>query len=223
MGKVFNIDSPVMNFLGRVADLMWLNVLTLIFCIPVITAGASLTAMNYVLLKIVRKEEGYITKSFFKSFKQNFKQATVCWLIMLAVIGIIYVDYRVIGQTEGNFRTVMFIMVVAASLVAAFAGVYVFPVLSRYDNTVVNTFKNSFLLSIVNVPKTIAFIVILLVSTVLMLMNWIKWLPWIFLFGISVPHYVNMFFFSQVFEKIDGKEEVADVTTYEETDIQVEQ
>ena len=68
MGKFFDMDSPVMRTLNKVADLMWLNILTLVCCLPVITAGASITAMHYVLLKMVRNEESYITKDFFKSF-----------------------------------------------------------------------------------------------------------------------------------------------------------
>ena len=71
MGKLFNIDSPVMRFLGKVADLMILNLVTLLCCIPVVTIGASLTAMHYVLLKMVRNEESYIVRSFFKSFKRD--------------------------------------------------------------------------------------------------------------------------------------------------------
>jgi len=67
----FDLDSPLMNVLNKMADLMWLNILTLICCIPVITAGAALTSMHYVALKIVRNEESYITRSFFKSFKTN--------------------------------------------------------------------------------------------------------------------------------------------------------
>ena len=58
LGKFFNLDSPVMNALNKMADLIWLNILTLICCIPVITIGASLTALNYVTLKLVRDEEG---------------------------------------------------------------------------------------------------------------------------------------------------------------------
>ena len=73
--KIFDLDSPLMNVLNKMADLMWLNILTLICCIPVITAGAALTSMHYVALKIVRNEESYITRSFFKSFKTNFRQA----------------------------------------------------------------------------------------------------------------------------------------------------
>ena len=72
MGRFFSIDSPLFSFLTKVADLILLNFLALIFCLPVITVGASLTALNYVALKIVRDEECYITRSFLKSFKENF-------------------------------------------------------------------------------------------------------------------------------------------------------
>lgn len=81
MDKIFNLDSPVMQALNKVADLIWLNILTMVCCIPIITVGAALTAQHYVVLKMVRNREGYITRSFFKSFKANFKQATCIWLI----------------------------------------------------------------------------------------------------------------------------------------------
>ena len=58
-------------------DLMILNIVTLLMCLPVITAGAALTGMHYVLLKMVREQEGYIVPSFFRSFKRNLLQATL--------------------------------------------------------------------------------------------------------------------------------------------------
>ena len=78
--KFMSIDGPVMRFLGKVADMMILNLLVLFCSIPIITMGAALTAMHYVALKVVRNEESYITKDFFKSFKMNFKQWPACSL-----------------------------------------------------------------------------------------------------------------------------------------------
>ena len=75
--KFFDMDSPLMQGLGKMADLLWLNVLTLICCIPIVTIGASFTAMNYMALKMARNEECYITRGFFKSFRENLKQATL--------------------------------------------------------------------------------------------------------------------------------------------------
>ena len=113
--KFFDIDGPVVQFLSKVADLMWLNILTIVCCIPVITIGASLTALNYMALKIVRNEETYITKGFFKAFKENFKQSTVIWLIFMVLFSVIYVDYRIVLTTDvqiGNLLRGLIVMVV---------------------------------------------------------------------------------------------------------------
>ena len=83
MSNLFNPDNKFFTFMGRVADLMILNILCIICCIPVITIGPAITAMFYVTLKMVRNEESYIAKSFFRSFKQNFRQSTIVWVVML--------------------------------------------------------------------------------------------------------------------------------------------
>ena len=58
--KLFNLDSPVMVFLSKVANLMILNVLTIICCIPIFTAGAAITALYYVTIKMARGDDPYI-------------------------------------------------------------------------------------------------------------------------------------------------------------------
>ena len=73
MGRFFNMDNKFFTVMGRIADLCILNIICLVCCIPIVTAGASITAMYYVTLKMVRNEEAYIVRSFFKSFKDVFK------------------------------------------------------------------------------------------------------------------------------------------------------
>ena len=92
MKKLFDIDNPVIAFLSRLADLIGLNFLFLICCLPVFTIGAAWTALYYVTVKMVRKEESYIWKDFFKSFRENFKQATLIWLINMLVLAIFAAD-----------------------------------------------------------------------------------------------------------------------------------
>lgn len=65
MSSFFNMDSPVMRFLSRLCDLMILNILCLICCIPIVTIGASITALYSVTLKMVKGEDSYIAKGFF--------------------------------------------------------------------------------------------------------------------------------------------------------------
>ena len=81
---LFNYDNPVWRFIGKLGDLIILNVLWIVCSIPIFTIGASTTAVYYVTLKMVRDEEDSTIKSFFRSFKSNFKQATAIWLILLA-------------------------------------------------------------------------------------------------------------------------------------------
>ena len=114
--KIFDLDSPLMNVLNKMADLMWLNILTLICCIPIITAGAAFTSMHYVALKIVRNEESYITRSFFKSFKTNFRQATLIWLMILLIAAVLGGDYYIITKSGIQFSSVLVVLIMAAAV-----------------------------------------------------------------------------------------------------------
>ena len=99
----FNYDNPVWRFIGKFGDLIILNILWLVCSIPVITIGASTTAVYYVTLKLARDDDGYTIRSFFKSFKENFKQSTVIWLILLAVGVILYqIVYRLRVLPDGD-------------------------------------------------------------------------------------------------------------------------
>ena len=129
MGGIFSLDSPFMNFLGKMADLMILNIITMICCIPVFTAGAAFTAMFSVLLKMVRKEEPMIVKSYFSSFKENFKQSTIMWLIMLVIIAFLVFDFYMFmyDPTGDTFPKAIKIMVIAVSVIMVAGMLYIFP------------------------------------------------------------------------------------------------
>ena len=100
--KFFDIDGPLMQGLTKIADLMILNFLTILCCIPVVTAGAAFTALHYMVLKLARNEEGYIAKGFFKSFKENFRQATIIWILVLISVAFIIFDYLIIDFINTN-------------------------------------------------------------------------------------------------------------------------
>ncbi|MDE7404958.1 MAG: YesL family protein, partial [Lachnospiraceae bacterium] len=150
MGRLFDLDSPLFSGLNKLADLIYLNILTMICCIPIITIGASMTALNYVALKIVRNEEGYITRAFFKSFKQNFKQATVIWLILLLIAGVLAGDVFIFSYSTLTFPTWMRTMLAVVAFVLVFTMMHVFPVLARFDNSIRQTFKNSLYMGILS-------------------------------------------------------------------------
>lgn len=214
MGALFNLDNPVWSFMGRVADLVILNILALICSIPIVTIGASWTAMYFVTIRIVRKEEGYVIRDFFRSFKENFKQATIIWLLVIAVAAVFIGDILIYRMMPDQIPQIIMIIVVALAYLVLGTVVYVFPVLSRFHNTIKNTIKNAFLLSVVNIPFTLIFIVLMILPVVLAIFV-IEIAPILLLMGLSLPAYISSMLFVRIFRKVEPAEEVEEAEEIE--------
>lgn len=206
--KLFDLDSPLMQVLNKVADLMLLNILCLVCCIPIITTGASLTALHYMALKIVRNEECYIMRGFFKSFKENFKQGTIIWLLLLLVIGILAGDFYIMKNSGIQFNKVLQIIITAVGVLVLFTTMFVFPVLAKFVNTTMRTIKNAFVMSILQFPKTILMVVMWLVPAALAIFV-PKAMPISFLFGLSAPAFVSALLYNKFFKKLEAQIEEA--------------
>lgn len=206
MGRMFNLDSPIMQFLNKVADLMILNLITLVCCLPVFTAGASLTAMHYVLLRYVRKEEGYTVRPFFKAFKENFVQATIEWLIMLAA-GIIFALDIMVMRNNPGFPNFLKYAVIGIAILAYILVQLVFPLQMRFVNPVRVTFKNALIMTIAHLPKVFLMALISLAPLVLQALSF-QLTPIIIMFGFSVPGLACAYLYSPIFKKFEPEEEV---------------
>lgn len=213
MGKLFDLDSPFMRILNRIGDLMIMNFLVVICSIPIFTIGAACTGMHYVFLKIVRGEEGYLVRGFFKSFKQNFKQATALWLIMLLAIAILGGDFWIMAYSGLEFPKLLIIVLMAISIVLVMVGVYIFPVLSRFDNTIRNTIKNAFCMAVLNLPKTLLLVLLFLLPAIVLYFSTYAGI-FVILFGVSVPAYLSALLYSGIFKKFEPDVEAA-VSDYE--------
>ncbi len=200
--KIFNIDSPLMQWLGKLADLMIINILTVICCIPIFTIGPALTAAHYVCLKMVRDEECYIVRSYFKSFKQNFRQGTIIWLIILASILILIGDYYIITKSGLEFHKVLKIAILVVGIVLLMVTVFVFPVLAKFDNTIKVTIKNALFMAILQLPKTVL-MAVLYVLPVFILVFWVEVVPVVMMLGISVPIFLSAMLYNKFFQKIE--------------------
>ena len=208
MGKIFDMDSPVMRVLNRVGDLLILNVLMIVCCIPVITAGAAFTAMHYVLLKIVRGEEGYLIRGFFKSFRSNFRQATLIWLLMLLVVAVYVGDIWIFNYSGLVFPKPLIIAVAAVAFVLLMIAVYVFPLQARFENSVKNTLKNAMLLAFANLPRTILMMACYILPLVLGYFSTYA-LLFVIMLGISAPAYAAAWIYSGIFKKLEPEPEEA--------------
>lgn len=151
--KFLSYDSKFSQVMIRICYACWLNMIWIVCSIPIVTVGASTTALYYVMLKLARGEEGNVTSMFFRSFKENFKQATVLWLIMLAggiflgLDGYILVNLR--KTAEGPFAafwTILLAVVIAAAVFYVIVLIYLFPLVASVRNTNRAMLKNSFLI-----------------------------------------------------------------------------
>lgn len=202
--KLFDLDSPLMQGLSKMADLMWLNILTILCCLPIVTVGPALTALNYMALKIVRNEECYITKGYFTSFKRNFIQGTIIWLIFLVIIAVLGCDFYIMSQKGDQVGTVTYILVMASSIFVLFALMFVFPILAKFDNSIFRTIKNALLVSAVQFPKTIAMIVMYVIP-VLLFIYIPQIIPLVLMFGLAIPAWLSAKMYNKFFQKLEDQ------------------
>ena len=97
MGNFFSTDGPLFEGMAYIINIIYVSVLWILFSIPIITIGASSTALYYTVTKVIRHGRSYIFREFWQSFKSNLKQSTAVWLIYLVMMGILLVDIRVMG------------------------------------------------------------------------------------------------------------------------------
>lgn len=201
MKNLFGYEGPIFSFFDKFANLLVLNILWLACCIPIITIGASTTALYYVTLKMVKDEESYIIKSFFKSFKQNFRQATIIWIILLLIGTIVYCDIRVSYTSDSMIFDVIRVASYVLGFVLILIGLYVFAVLAKFDNTVANTIKNALIFSMLNAPYTLTMAITYLIPIAIVYFI-PQLIPLVALLCGAFVSYASSTMFVKIFDKI---------------------
>ncbi len=159
-GGIFSPDGRLALTLNKVSDLAILNVLWLLCSIPVITAGAATTALHYAAMKMKAGDQGYVIRNFFHSFKENFRQATIIWLLCILAAGILVIDFCIIFQRLPN--QMQWVSVPACMAAAAFLFMfsYVFAGLAFFEASIWKTIKNAFFMSVLHLPYTLLILVV---------------------------------------------------------------
>ena len=195
---MFSIEGKFFRTLTKIGDFLILGVLGIIFSIPVVTIGASLTAMSSVGMKLVKDEEGYVFRNFISSWKSNLKQSIGVELI-LGVIGLIlFVDVNICinwAREEGSmFPQMLVYAFFGLLLVLAAVAIYAFPLLAKFDNTVIGTVKNALLLCMKHLPQTF----IMLICTVGLSYFSLGYFP-VFVLTIPIMCYVDCYIMTRIF------------------------
>ena len=181
MSRFFNPDNPIMEFIAKIFDLILLNLIFIFSCVPIITIGASTSALSYVTLKMVRGEDPYIWQNFWKSFRQNFKQGTLIWVFSILVFIFLGMDFYIINSQNTVLFAVIRILLWCVCLVALSVFLYVFPVISHFVCSTAQALKNA-------VFKTFALVVV--ISGIC---------------GFSVVAFIYSILFDRIFKKYEPK------------------
>lgn len=199
--KLLSIDSPLMRFFSKVADIMLINLLFILFSLPIVTVGASLTAMYSCFLS-TGENESITIKRFWTSFKSNLRKSTVIFLCTLPIYALVVYEALVYltGMPEHNVLNA--VMYCFPFILITFLSSFTYPLQAKFENTVRNTIKNSVILAITHCPAAVIitsanliFPIMLLLCTNLFIKTAIIW---IFL-GFAAISCMNSFFISRIF------------------------
>ena len=148
-------------FISRIGDMFLLSFFWIITSLPIFTIGASTTAAYDCAFKILRARDTNVFKDYFRSFKNNFKQATALFMIMLPIGIVIAVDlYYWAQKAEGDMAFIMNAVSIGIAVMYLMTLLYVFPVQSIFENPVKKTLSTAFFMSIQNLPTSLLLVVI---------------------------------------------------------------
>ncbi len=213
-------DAPVamtkkdkfFRFMDTFGDLVFLNIVFVVGCVPLITIGASFTALYAVTLKMVKREEGSVVKSFWKAYKANMKAATKVWAVILCIFAVMYVMYCFAVSMPQDQSTIMIIFIGLLMLLLAFILPLLFPLVARYENTTFNYIKNAIFISISRIWLWFRCFISWMAPVLLMLSQpkvlAYGWYAWLFLLC-SLLAYSNSMVIRKLFDELEEQEKEA--------------
>ena len=151
MSGFFSIDNPFFTFMGKVCDMMIISLLWFVCCLPIVTIGPATTALYYVMVKVIRRERGYVFREYCRSFKENFKVGTISGVILVLLAVILVIDYNFaiqMMQQNSMVGNIFFAVYCAIIMICLCILMFIFPILSRFTVTVKGLFKTAFFISI---------------------------------------------------------------------------
>lgn len=194
---MLKLNSPVMRLLSGLFDFLLLQFLFVITCLPLFTVGAALAALFSVCRKLRQNMVTSVTGSYFCSFRENFTQATIAWLILFPCTLLFLLDIRYYSLQSGLFASFMTIagyVLLAGSILEM---LYIFPMIAWFDNRLFTHFRNAPILAIGYLVRTGGLIVL---YTAVYLIS-IDYPPVGILFGFSVTAYLATLILDGVFRK----------------------
>lgn len=194
------------NFMNRLGDIIFLNLVFLLTCIPIVTIGDALVSLYSISLKMARGEEGYVIRGYFKAFKENLKQGLIVGIVLEIILSVLGLDAWFLYYSTESYRDAGLMVTVAALVFVVMVTQFLFPLMARYENSISNTIRNAILLSISKLPYTVALIAIGAIPAILVYFTSYAWIYVIFA-GASVSVFLQCKVLSRLFRKIEDDED----------------
>lgn len=214
--SIFSTDSKLYRFMVRFWDLVKLNIMWIIFSLPIFTIGISTIAACAVTLKMSEDREGKVVHEFLHEFKRNWKQGLPMSFITIISAWAVYLDFQLVGAAEEH-RILFIIVGVVAAYVLGFAHLYVYPLLARYENSLLKSLKNSFEISMRFFGRSVLLVIIVLFELALIFWNYTTMFVG-FLVGPAVIMYTISAMGINIFRELEKRPETVVDRSVEEID-----
>ena len=207
MNRFFNPENSVLNFFGKVLDCVWLNILWLLCCLPVVTIGPATAALYYCTLKLAEDRKCSLTQDFFHSFRQNLKEGSLLTLLFLGLGACLFIDGRFFFHMRynGPLYVAGFCIFVFLLAIYVLDLIYVFPLLSRFDNTPKNMIRNAFVIA---VRFLIVSFLMIAVDAVVIFVT-VRFFAPLLLIGGGLAALINSYLLKTVFAYVEASQEKA--------------
>lgn len=207
MKDLFRYDGYLNKILTKVMYIVAINLLFFITSIPIVTIGASCTAMYTVLFKFLQNDEPDILKTYFKAFKENIKKASCIWMGMLAFAGTLVINYYALYHMAGIWTEIVRIFFNFILLFLGVLWIYIFPAVAYYQNSIFGYLQFSIRVAFAHLPVTVL-ILFLQTAPLLFILFLAQYLPMAVLLlvccGSSLPSYGAAHLLLKLFKRYEG-------------------
>ena len=165
MRGIFNYNNGIFRAINKFIDCVFVSILWIIASLPIITFGASTTALYYTVRKVIRYERSGIWKEFWSSFKLNFKQSTIVGIILLVFYTVAVVClYGVYSSAEtmGTFSIILIFLILTACVTVW--GIYVFAYTARFIMPTKTILKNCALIELANLASSLLICIVFVIA-----------------------------------------------------------
>lgn len=174
-GKGINPDAPQKEGFAWLLDILYrefwpilgLNIIFLLYCLPIFTIGPAFVAMNSLMMRMVRDKPVDVFRDFRTAFAENFKSGLVIFVVQVAVVWMFAINYRFYAVVNPGIQTAL----VLFGLILWMANLYLVPILVTVDLPLKHLVKNSIFLAFLNLKYSLPLLLLTVLCQMMNLFN----------------------------------------------------